>query len=228
MLESEIARLSDAAEAYGEALKAVRTYDDDAGQRAMAAAALYAVPGAAARRRVRSRAFGTPAMADAAAFTSAPRRAAAAALPLGLDRAALVARLLIGVVVALLAVILFAPLIAVFAEALAEGVGAAVASLDEPDARSAIRLTLLVAAIAVPLNAVFGIAAAWAIAKFDFRGKAFLITLHRPAVLGLAGGRRPLPRAALRRATARSAPGSSRTASRSSSRCRASCSPPCS
>ena len=51
------------------------------------------------------------------------------------------------------------------------------AELGNPDARSAIRLTLMTAAIAVPLNAAFGIAAAWAIAKFDFRGKAFLITL---------------------------------------------------
>ena len=81
-------------------------------------------------------------------------------------------------VLVLLAVLLFAPLAVVFAEALREGVGAALATLGEPATRcSAIRLTLLVAAIAVPLNAVFGIAAAWAIAKFDFRGKAFLITL---------------------------------------------------
>jgi sulfate transport system permease protein len=84
---------------------------------------------------------------------------------------------LTGSVLAVLAVLLFAPLIAVFAEALAEGFATAVASLGSPDAQSAIRLTLLTAAIAVPLNAVFGIAAAWAIAKFDFRGKAFLITL---------------------------------------------------
>jgi sulfate transport system permease protein len=84
--------------------------------------------------------------------------------------------LLIGAVLALLGVLLFAPLVAVFAQALAEGAGAALASLDNPDVRAAIRLTLIVAGIAVPLNAVFGIAAAWAIAKFDFRGKAFLIT----------------------------------------------------
>ncbi len=84
---------------------------------------------------------------------------------------------LIGVVLALLGVLLFAPLIAVFSEALSRGLGAAIASLDNKDAQSAITLTLVTAAIAVPLNAVFGIAAAWAIAKFDFRGKAFLITL---------------------------------------------------
>ena len=100
--------------------------------------------------------------------------------------------ILIGMVFILIAILLFAPLIAVFSEALREGWSAAVSSLSEPDARSAIRLTLLVAAIAVPLNAVFGIAAAWSITKFDFRGKAFLITLIdlpfsvSPVVAGLA------------------------------------------
>ncbi|MBC7165576.1 MAG: sulfate ABC transporter permease subunit CysW [Roseovarius sp.] len=104
----------------------------------------------------------------------------------------LVRGLLIGGTMALIAVLLFAPLIAVFAEALRDGWAASVASLAAPDARSAIRLTLIVAAIAVPLNAVFGIAAAWAITKFDFRGKAFLITLIdlpfsvSPVVAGLA------------------------------------------
>jgi sulfate transport system permease protein len=80
-------------------------------------------------------------------------------------------------VLAVLGVLLFAPLMVVFAEALQDGVAAAIVALGNPDARSAIRLTLMTAAIAVPLNAVFGIAAAWAIAKFDFKGKAFLITL---------------------------------------------------
>jgi sulfate transport system permease protein len=80
-------------------------------------------------------------------------------------------------VLLLLGVLLFAPLVTVFAEALGEGVAEAVGSLASPDAWAAIRLTLITAAVAVPLNAVFGIAAAWAIAKFDFRGKAFLITL---------------------------------------------------
>jgi len=83
----------------------------------------------------------------------------------------------IGVAVAGVSLLVFAPLAAVFAEALAKGWGAAVASLGNRDALSAIKLTLLIAAIAVPLNATFGIAAAWAITKFDFRGKAFLITL---------------------------------------------------
>ena len=100
--------------------------------------------------------------------------------------------LLIGGTMALIAVLLFAPLIAVFAEALRDGWAASLDALASPDARSAIRLTLIVAAIAVPLNAVFGIAAAWAITKFDFRGKAFLITLIdlpfsvSPVVAGLA------------------------------------------
>jgi sulfate/thiosulfate transport system permease protein len=99
---------------------------------------------------------------------------------------------LILTVVLLLGVLLFAPLFAVFAAALRHGWAASVAALASPEARSAIRLTLLIAAIAVPLNAVFGIAAAWAVAKFDFRGKAFLITLIdlpfsvSPVVAGLS------------------------------------------
>ena len=80
-------------------------------------------------------------------------------------------------VVAILTVLVYAPLVVVFAEALAKGVGAALTSLTKPDAWSAIRLTLTVAAVVLPLNAAFGVAAAWAITKFDFRGKAFLITL---------------------------------------------------
>ncbi len=84
---------------------------------------------------------------------------------------------LIGLAVLGLGILVAAPLIAVFAEALAQGWKAAVASLGNRDAQSAIRLTLMIAAIAVPLNAAFGIAAAWFITKFDFRGKAFLITL---------------------------------------------------
>ena len=83
----------------------------------------------------------------------------------------------IGMAAVGLAVLVFAPLLAVFAEALAKGIGTAIASLGNKDAQSAIRLTLTIAAISVPLNAAFGIAAAWFITKFDFRGKAFLITL---------------------------------------------------
>lgn len=84
---------------------------------------------------------------------------------------------LTGLAVAGIAILVAAPLIAVFAEALAKGISAAIASLGNRDALSAIKLTLLIAAISVPLNAAFGIAAAWFITKFDFRGKAFLITL---------------------------------------------------
>jgi sulfate transport system permease protein len=76
-----------------------------------------------------------------------------------------------------LAVFLLLPLIVVFREAFAKGAGAYFASLSDADTRSAIYLTLLVAAIAVPLNLVFGLSAAWAIAKFEFKGKAFLTTL---------------------------------------------------
>ncbi|SFX10056.1 sulfate transport system permease protein [Paracoccus pantotrophus] len=100
--------------------------------------------------------------------------------------------LLIALALGGLAVLVVAPLAVVFAEALARGAGQALASLARPEATSAIRLTLIVAAISVPVNAVFGIAAAWTITKFDFRGKAFLITLIdlpfsiSPVVAGLA------------------------------------------
>jgi sulfate transport system permease protein len=69
------------------------------------------------------------------------------------------------------------PLATVFSEALAKGLDMALDALKDPDALSAIRLTLITAAIAVPLNTLFGVAAAWAITKFDFRGKGFLVTL---------------------------------------------------
>ena len=76
-----------------------------------------------------------------------------------------------------LALFLVLPLLAVFVQALPKGVGAYFAAISDPMAWAAIKLTLLVAAIAVPLNLVFGVAAAWAIAKFEFRGKSTLITL---------------------------------------------------
>jgi sulfate transport system permease protein len=84
---------------------------------------------------------------------------------------------LIAVALVFLALFLVLPLLSVFVQALAKGADTYFASLTEPDTVAAIRLTLLVAAIAVPLNLVFGVAAAWAIAKFEFKGKAFLITL---------------------------------------------------
>ena len=85
--------------------------------------------------------------------------------------------LLIALALTFLAVFLVLPLLVVFTQALSRGLWAYVAALSDPMAWSSIKLTLLVAAIAVPLNVVFGIAAAWAIAKFEFRGKSTLITL---------------------------------------------------
>lgn len=83
------------------------------------------------------------------------------------------------IAIALVFIVLFLvlPLAAVFAEALRKGLGAYLHALLEPDAWAAIRLTLLTAVVAVPLNLVFGVAAAWAIAKYDFLGKSFLTTL---------------------------------------------------
>ena len=85
--------------------------------------------------------------------------------------------LLIAAAVAFLALFLILPLAAVFVEALGKGFAAYRESFEDPDAQAAIRLTLTVAAVAVPLNLVFGIAAAWAVAKFEFRGKSLLVTL---------------------------------------------------
>lgn len=85
--------------------------------------------------------------------------------------------LLIGAVFVFLALVLILPLAAVFAEALRKGLDAAILAVSQPDAMAAVKLTLLTAAIAVPFNAAFGLCAAWAIAKHDFRGKALLITL---------------------------------------------------
>lgn len=84
---------------------------------------------------------------------------------------------LIAIALCFMGLFLVLPLVAVFAEALRKGLQAYWQALQEPDAWSAIRLTLLTAAIAVPLNLVFGVAAAWAIAKYEFFGKAFLTTL---------------------------------------------------
>ncbi len=89
----------------------------------------------------------------------------------------LIRTLLIGTALVFLTLFLFVPLVAVFFEALKKGFGPYWAALAEPDALAAIKLTLITAAIAVPLNLVFGVSAAWAIAKFQFRGKQFLITL---------------------------------------------------
>ncbi len=111
---------------------------------------------------------------------------AAAALPLR-PRTAVAARatrepflvklLLIAIAVGFVALFLVLPLVAVFVQALGKGGAAYLAALREPMAVSALKLTLLTAAVAVPLNLVFGVAAAWAIAKFDFPGKNALVTL---------------------------------------------------
>jgi sulfate transport system permease protein len=85
--------------------------------------------------------------------------------------------LLIAVALLFLGLFLVLPLLAVFVQALAKGISAYVAAISDPNAWAAVKLTLTVAAIAVPLNLVFGVAAAWAIAKFEFRGKSTLITL---------------------------------------------------
>jgi len=86
------------------------------------------------------------------------------------------APLMLAATLAILGVLIVLPLGVVFQQAFAKGVAAYLEPLNHPDALAAIRLTLTVAAIAVPLNAVFGIAAAWAIARFEFRGKSLLVT----------------------------------------------------
>jgi sulfate/thiosulfate transport system permease protein len=105
----------------------------------------------------------------------------AAGLPQsGIRRAgesSLVRRLLIGGALGFLLLFVFVPLVAVFAQALAKGVTSYIRGIEDPDTLAAIKLTLITAGVAVPLNLVFGVAAAWAIAKFDFRGKTVLITL---------------------------------------------------
>ncbi len=96
-----------------------------------------------------------------------------------IDRAGawLLRGLLIGIALAFLAVFLALPLVIVFTEALRQGWQAYATALTEPVALAAIRLTLLTAVIVVPINLAFGVVAAWAITKFDFRGKSLLITL---------------------------------------------------
>lgn len=118
--------------------------------------------GAAATLTIASPASSTHAQVHAAAATGEP---------------AWVRAVLIGVALAFLTLFLFVPLLAVFTEALRKGWDAYVAAIIEPDAVSAIKLTLITAAIAVPLNLIFGVAAAWTIAKFEFRGKNILLTL---------------------------------------------------
>jgi sulfate/thiosulfate transport system permease protein len=94
-----------------------------------------------------------------------------------LTEPALVRYLLIAIALGFLALFLVLPLITVFAEALADGFGAYAEAIRQPEAIAALKLTLVAAAIAVPLNLVFGVCAGWAIAKFDFPGKNVLTTL---------------------------------------------------
>ena len=98
--------------------------------------------------------------------------------PLGVTQESVLARrAMIAITVLFLSTFLFAPLVVVFSEALSKGSAAFLKAFDDADALAAIRLTLLVAAIAVPANLVFGLAASWSVAKFSFPGKSVLITL---------------------------------------------------
>ncbi|HQR11682.1 MAG TPA: sulfate ABC transporter permease subunit CysW [Casimicrobiaceae bacterium] len=97
--------------------------------------------------------------------------------PSGTDEPRFVRWLLIAIALAFLTLFLFVPLVFVFVEAFKKGIGVYLAAITDPDAVDAIKLTLLTTMIAVPLNLVFGVAAAWAIAKFNFRGKNVLTTL---------------------------------------------------
>ena len=93
------------------------------------------------------------------------------------EETAVVRNLLIGTTFVFLCLFLFLPLITIFAEALRKGLDVYLASLTDHDALAAIQLTLLVALVAVPMNTVFGLSAAWAVTKFDFPGKTLLMTL---------------------------------------------------
>jgi sulfate transport system permease protein len=93
------------------------------------------------------------------------------------DEPALIRWVIVGVAVAFLTIFLVLPLAVVFQQAFVRGIGPYFGALTHPDAVAAIQLTLLVAAISVALNLLFGLIAAWAIAKFEFRGKGLLITL---------------------------------------------------
>jgi len=90
---------------------------------------------------------------------------------------AMIRALLIGHALVFMALMLILPVVVVFTEALRKGVSIYFAAFSDPDALAAIQLTLMVAAISVPLNTIFGIAASWAIAKFEFNGKSLLVTL---------------------------------------------------
>src|SRR5580765_3685023 len=105
------------------------------------------------------------------------RSAGRGKLPHGTEESPLAKWTLITIALAFSLVFLLLPLVNVFAQAFSKGWSVYWHALTDPDSWAAIKLTLLVAAISVPLNVVFGLAAAWAIAKFEFRGKTLLITL---------------------------------------------------
>src|SRR5271165_871688 len=119
------------------------------------------------------RARGVSAMSEIAIASIPPRRRAQTVA----GESPLARTLLIVATLAFLGLFLLMPLAIVFAEAFAHGLAGYFQTFSDPDVRAAIGLTLLVASIAVPMNTAFGIAAAWCIAKFDFRGKSVLITL---------------------------------------------------
>jgi sulfate transport system permease protein len=110
-------------------------------------------------------------------MTSTSSPMAPAATPVPTTEPRWVQWVLIALCLGFMTLFLFVPLITVFVEAFRKGFDVYLAAITEPDARSAIQLTLLAALISVPLNLVFGISAAWAITKFDFRGKNLLLTL---------------------------------------------------
>lgn len=112
------------------------------------------------------------AVPQAAAFEDIATRPGRASI-----KSSLVRWTFIGVSLMFLAALLLAPLATVFAMAFEKGVRAYFASFADPDTAAALRLTLITALVVVPLNTLFGLAASWAIAKFEFRGKSFLITL---------------------------------------------------
>ena len=118
-------------------------------------------------------------MAEAArsAGIAAPLRQATSRIELPLSEPAWARIVLTAIALLFLAVFLVLPLIVVFVEAFSEGARVYARAITEPEALAAIRLTVLTAAICVPLNTAFGLAAAWSIAKFDFRGKNLLLTL---------------------------------------------------
>jgi sulfate transport system permease protein len=109
--------------------------------------------------------------------TASARALAPRATPRNLLEPGWVRYVLITVALAFLTLFLFVPLVAVFAGALKDGWHTYVESVVDPDAISAIKLTLIAAAVSVPLNLLFGLAASWCIAKFEFRGKSILLTL---------------------------------------------------